>query len=300
MKTKVALSIIGAALISLPAAAQTTRPADQAPKTMQQPAAAQSSLYEMKAGQWRATKLTGLAVYNTANERIGDISELIVDRSGKGQEIDTGVAPVFSPSGRLFAAADVGEAGFGALNAFAVWRIDPASVRQVGGDEEIPSATDWRIESWSGEACIDLSAIPWEGYTGDSTTPRQRFRARETGGWRLEPGRCEASIRHRRKVTNHIGTVHAIALCNLAELVAGVMTDASLPGSMRWIPRGMTVEYLKKANGPMHAVATPDVPLVEASEGYELQVGVVVRDRDGAAVFRARIAMWVSPRPARA
>ena len=77
------------------------------------------------------------------------------------------------------------------------------------------------------------------------------------------------------------------------------MTDASLPGSMRWIPRGMTVEYLKKANGPMHAVATPDVPLVEASEGYDLPVGVVVRDRDGEAVFRARIAMWVSPKPAR-
>src|SRR3546814_14164479 len=34
----------------------------------------------------------------------------------------------------------------------------------------------------------------------------------------LEPGRCVASLRHRRAVTNHIGTVHAIALCNLAEL----------------------------------------------------------------------------------
>ncbi|AKC86142.1 hotdog fold domain-containing protein [Pseudoxanthomonas suwonensis] len=117
---------------------------------------------------------------------------------------------------------------------------------------------------------------------------------------RLEPGRCEATIRHRRRVSNHLGTVHAIALCNLAELVAGVMTDASLPASMRWIPRGMTVEYLKKATGPMHAVATPDVPLVESAEGYDLPVGVVVRDRSGDTVFRARIAMWVSPRPARA
>ena len=116
----------------------------------------------------------------------------------------------------------------------------------------------------------------------------------------LEPGRCEAVIRHRRKVSNHIGTVHAIALCNLAELVAGVMIDASLPASMRWIPRGMAVEYLKKANGPMQAVATPDVPLVEAAEGYDLPVGVVVRDRGGEAVFRARIAMWVSPKPVRA
>ena len=61
----------------------------------------------------------------------------------------------------------------------------------------------------------------------------------------------------------------------------------------------MTVEYLKMANGPMHAVATPDVPLVEASEGYDLPVGVVVRDRDGEAVFRARIAMWVSPKAMR-
>ena len=113
---------------------------------------------------------------------------------------------------------------------------------------------------------------------------------------RLEPGRGEATIRHRRSVTNHLGTVHAIALCNLAEFVGGLTTDVSIPRSMRWIPKGMTVEYLKKANGPMHAVATPDVPLVEASEGYDLPVGVVVRDRDGEAVFRARIAMWVSPK----
>ena len=45
----------------------------------------------------------------------------------------------------------------------------------------------------------------------------------------LEPGRCEVRIRDRRRVHNHIGTVHAIALCNLAELSAGVMTDATIP-----------------------------------------------------------------------
>jgi hypothetical protein len=42
-------------------------------------------------------------------------------------------------------------------------------------------------------------------------------------------GRCEVRIRDRRRVHNHIGTVHAIALCNLAELSAGVMTDATIP-----------------------------------------------------------------------
>ena len=115
----------------------------------------------------------------------------------------------------------------------------------------------------------------------------------------LEPGRGEASIVHRRSVTNHLGTVHAIALCNLAEFVGGLTTDASLPASMRWIPKGMTVEYLKKAVGTMHAVATPAFEPVASAEGYELPMHVVVNDPQGEAVFRARIAMWVSPKPPR-
>ena len=73
----------------------------------------------------------------------------------------------------------------------------------------------------------------------------------------LEPNREEATIAHRRSVTNHLGTVHAIALCNLAEFVGGLMTDASIPSTMRWIPSGMTVQYLKKAVGRQHALATP-------------------------------------------
>jgi acyl-coenzyme A thioesterase PaaI-like protein len=112
----------------------------------------------------------------------------------------------------------------------------------------------------------------------------------------LAPGRGEAVIAHRRGVTNHLGTVHAIALCNLAEFVGGLTIDVSIPASMRWIPKGMTVEYLKKAIGTMHAIATPAFEPREADEGYELPVDVVVSDPGGDAVFRARIAMWVSPK----
>ena len=113
---------------------------------------------------------------------------------------------------------------------------------------------------------------------------------------RLEAGRCEATIPDRRAVHNHIGTVHAIALCNVAELCAGVMTDASLPADMRWIPKGMTVAYLKKATGPQHAVATPEIPIVSAAQGYELPVDVDVRDSANEKVFHARIVMWMSPK----
>ena len=103
-------------------------------------------------------------------------------------------------------------------------------------------------------------------------------------------------MRDRRRVHNHIGTVHAIALCNLAELSAGVMTDATIPAGMRWIPKGMTVAYLKKAVGTMHAVATPDAAAVESAQGYAWPVSVRITDRAGDAVFQASIMMWLSPR----
>src|SRR3546814_12145569 len=73
----------------------------------------------------------------------------------------------------------------------------------------------------------------------------------------LEPGRCVASLRHRRAVTNHIGTVHAIALCHLAELTGGLAIAASLPPSMPRLPKGLNAEYLPKAVGTMRGVAPP-------------------------------------------
>jgi acyl-coenzyme A thioesterase PaaI-like protein len=112
----------------------------------------------------------------------------------------------------------------------------------------------------------------------------------------LEAGRCEATIPHRRGMQNHIGTVHAIALCNLAELCAGVMTDASLPSDMRWIPKGMTVRYLKKAVGTQRGVATPAIPIVSAAAGYDLPVNVDVFDPAGERVFNAVVTMWLSPK----
>ena len=116
----------------------------------------------------------------------------------------------------------------------------------------------------------------------------------------LEAGRCEARIPHRRGVQNHIGSVHAIALCNLAELCSGVMIDASIPNDMRWIPKGMTVRYLKKAMGPQTGIATPTIPIVSTSEGYDLPIAVIVRDANGVTTFEAEVTMWLTPKPRRA
>jgi acyl-coenzyme A thioesterase PaaI-like protein len=113
----------------------------------------------------------------------------------------------------------------------------------------------------------------------------------------LESGRCIVQIRDRRAVRNHIGTVHAIALCNMAELAGGLATDATIPDAMRWIPKGMRVRYLAKARGAMTATALV-APIADAAFAQELQAHVEVRDPAGDVVFEADIAMWVSPRKA--
>lgn len=111
----------------------------------------------------------------------------------------------------------------------------------------------------------------------------------------LRPEYCEVRIRKHHAVLNHIGTVHAIAMCNMAELAGGLMTEVTVPTTHRWIPQGMTVEYLKKAETDLVAVATPSGAADWSKPGPYL-VDVVVKDKSGAAVFSAKITMHVSPK----
>lgn len=107
----------------------------------------------------------------------------------------------------------------------------------------------------------------------------------------LRPGHAEATVPLRREVTNHLGTMHAIALCNAAELVGGTMTDASLPAGMRWIPKGMTVAYLAKVKSDIRAVA--DGSGIDWTTPGDKVVPVSVFDADGQKVFTADITMNV-------
>lgn len=111
----------------------------------------------------------------------------------------------------------------------------------------------------------------------------------------LRPGYGEVRMKKRRAVLNHIGTVHAIAMCNLAELAAGVMTEVTIPRTHRWIPKGMTVEYLGRAQTDLRAVAVID-PVPEFGPAADVPVMVDVVDAGDQVVFRAVITMWVSAR----
>jgi acyl-coenzyme A thioesterase PaaI-like protein len=114
----------------------------------------------------------------------------------------------------------------------------------------------------------------------------------------LEPGHCEVTAPKWFGIRNHIGTFHAIAACNLAEIAMGMLCEATVPTSHRWIPKAMNVEYVTKAETGLRATAhIPELPdFAEITEGADLVVPVSIRDKSGAEVVRAQITTWVTPR----
>jgi acyl-coenzyme A thioesterase PaaI-like protein len=112
----------------------------------------------------------------------------------------------------------------------------------------------------------------------------------------IEPNHVELVIADRRRVHNHLGTVHAIALCNGLEAAMGALAEASIPPGKRWIPKGMEVAYTAKATSDITCIAETS-PEQWASDEPDLPVRVRgVRD-DGTTVIEGVIRLWVTPKP---
>ncbi|WP_020670541.1 hotdog fold domain-containing protein [Amycolatopsis nigrescens] len=110
----------------------------------------------------------------------------------------------------------------------------------------------------------------------------------------LRPGYCEVTAPKWWGVHNHIGTFHAIAACNLAEIAMGMLAEATVPATHRWLPKGMTVEYTAKAETGLRAVAElPEIPEFGA-DGVELPVPFIISDTHGKPVVTGTIAIWVT------
>jgi hypothetical protein len=115
---------------------------------------------------------------------------VLVDRSGKGQSVETGARPVPSPSGRRLAAVEYSESGFGTLNGFALWEVRPQGLREAARLGFPEGLTEWRLDGWQGEDCLRLSAIRFENLPQDDAEEgkgkRDAWAVRRTGaGWAL-------------------------------------------------------------------------------------------------------------------
>lgn len=107
----------------------------------------------------------------------------------------------------------------------------------------------------------------------------------------LRPNYARMLLRKRKAVENHIGTVHVIAICNLLEMAMGVCAEASIPKHLRWIPKGMTVDYTAKGGTDITGVAEFDP---EGWKPGDLEVKVTALDTNGVAVVKGTIRLWIS------
>ena len=110
----------------------------------------------------------------------------------------------------------------------------------------------------------------------------------------LEPNHAEVRIRKWWGVQNHIGTVHVIAVANGLEMAMGALAEASIPPHLRWIPKGMELEYLALADSTIIATAETD-PADWTGPG-EVAVRVRATRSDGTEVVRGTIRLHVSER----
>ena len=109
----------------------------------------------------------------------------------------------------------------------------------------------------------------------------------------LRPGYSKVQLRDRRKVRNHLRSIHAIALMNLAEVSTGLAMLVSLPDDARGILAGLSMDYLKKARGLLTAECHCDID--SSSERREVEIEGTIKNIDGEIVAIGKARWLIGP-----
>lgn len=99
----------------------------------------------------------------------------------------------------------------------------------------------------------------------------------------LEHDRCVITLPKRRRVQNHIGSVHAVASLLIAESATGFMVGLNVPDSRVPVIKTITADFVKRAKGDMRVVASlspQQVELIRTTEQGETPVQVVIHDSE--------------------
>jgi uncharacterized protein (TIGR00369 family) len=169
--------------------------------------------------------------------------------------------------------------------------------------QKVPGAE--RILGADGSARdLNLVKVAWDTLSGKpggkrlfSTLIGQMAPYTGTIGARVEEvraGYARVTMRDRRAVRNHLSSVHAVALMNLAEMTTGVAFSYGMPGDARGILAGLSIEYLKKARGTLTAECRCPVPA--SSERREVEVQGEIKDAAGDVVARATARWLIGPK----
>lgn len=112
----------------------------------------------------------------------------------------------------------------------------------------------------------------------------------------FRPGYAKIELRDRRRVRNHLRSVHALALANLGEFTSGLAMLGALPTDTRGIPTKLTIEFFKKARGLLIAESHCSPPKI--IEGTDFDVVTDIRDSEGDVVARTSVIWRLGPVPA--
>lgn len=110
----------------------------------------------------------------------------------------------------------------------------------------------------------------------------------------LKPGYARVLLRDRRKVRNHLHSIHAIALANLAEYTGNLALVCGLPEDARFIVKNIAVDYQKKARGTL--VGECQTEIVATAETRDISVRVDIRDQDGDTVATGLLLTRIGPK----
>lgn len=111
----------------------------------------------------------------------------------------------------------------------------------------------------------------------------------------LEPGYAKISITQRRRLEQHLGSIHAIALMNLAEFASGAAMTTALPAGYRGIVTKMSIEYFKKARGTVTAESRPTLPDLSVEGEHDFLSEIT--DQKGDLIARATVRWKLGPVP---
>jgi acyl-coenzyme A thioesterase PaaI-like protein len=105
----------------------------------------------------------------------------------------------------------------------------------------------------------------------------------------FEPGNVRIALKDRRKIRNHLNSIHALALANLGEFTSGLALLTSLPSNVRGIPVNISTDYFKKARGILMAESNVIPP--EVVDDMEFKVKADIKDKLGDIVATTTV-LW--------
>ncbi|NVK21058.1 MAG: DUF4442 domain-containing protein [Kangiellaceae bacterium] len=101
-------------------------------------------------------------------------------------------------------------------------------------------------------------------------------------------------IQNRKKVQNHIGTIHAAGMALIAETATGMVVGMNVPDDKIPVIKTMKVDFVKRAKGDLVAKAhltDEQRELILSTDKGEVEVAVTVTDEEGKEPIEAKM-IW--------